>query len=316
MLVLKDKSDLDRLVAENIQESLTLDYKSATALGKSNQQRNELCKDVSAFANSAGGQIIYGIQEGGHHPVRVEDIDAVNSAEISREWVEQVIDSNIRPRIKDLRIQPINVAPGRVAYVITVPQATTHAPHQAPDNKYYYRQNFQSIPMEDYQIRDALRRETTAKPYVEFTFAERSKVGTFIDRNPNGLFIFRLHAFVSNKSNQPAFYSVVTLLISNCVKLASQGDIHELVDYKDERGNSYHALRKKYGIPGDFPIFKEAQIPISTRPIAIGVDSTTRQDGSFPIGYEVLTPGYHAVEFGLVRCRYDRLTIDFPGNLS
>src|SRR3989442_7947324 len=40
-------------------------------------------------------------------------------------------------------------------------QATTNAPHQAPDNKYYYRQNFQSVPMEDYQVRDTMRRATT-----------------------------------------------------------------------------------------------------------------------------------------------------------
>jgi Schlafen, AlbA_2 len=140
MLSLKDKSDLDRLITEDIQESLTLDYKAAAALGKSNNQRNELCKDVSAFANSAGGQIIYGIEERDHHPVRVQDTDGVASADISREWVEQVIDSNVQPRIMDLHIQPIDAAAGRIAYVITIPPATTNAPHQAPDHKYYYRQ--------------------------------------------------------------------------------------------------------------------------------------------------------------------------------
>src|SRR5215510_5131093 len=63
MLKLETKLDLDRLIEEDIQESLTLDYKDAQALEKTDRKRNELCKDVSAFANSAGGQIIYGIQE-------------------------------------------------------------------------------------------------------------------------------------------------------------------------------------------------------------------------------------------------------------
>jgi hypothetical protein len=62
MLKLQNRSDLDHIVAADIQESLTLDYKDAAALGKNSPQRNELCKDVSAFANSAGGQIIYGVQ--------------------------------------------------------------------------------------------------------------------------------------------------------------------------------------------------------------------------------------------------------------
>jgi predicted HTH transcriptional regulator len=72
MLKLETKSDLERLKNDDIQESVTLDYKDAAALGKTSPQRSELCKDVSAFANSAGGQIIYGIQEDGHHPVRVQ----------------------------------------------------------------------------------------------------------------------------------------------------------------------------------------------------------------------------------------------------
>src|SRR5262245_25115076 len=171
MLELKTKSDLDRLIEEDIQESLTLDYKDARALEKTDQKRNELCKDVSAFANSAGGQIIYGIQEDGHHPVRVQDVDGVNPVDISREWIEHVIDSNVQHRIQNLRIQPIDVAPGRVADVVTYPQATSNAAHQAPDNKYYYRQNFQSVPMEDYQVRDTMRRATTPELFVELSFA-------------------------------------------------------------------------------------------------------------------------------------------------
>src|SRR5262249_16566129 len=106
MLKLETKSDLERLKNDDIQKSVTLDYKGAAALGKTSPQRSELCKDVSAFANSAGGQIIYGIQEDGHHPVRVQDVDAVDPADISREWIEQVIDSNVQPRIQNLRIHP------------------------------------------------------------------------------------------------------------------------------------------------------------------------------------------------------------------
>src|SRR5262249_7945933 len=86
MRELANKQDLQRLVDDDIQESLTLEYKAAAALSKDNDPRNELCKDVSAFANSAGGQIIYGIEERGHHPVRVQEADAVDASQISREW--------------------------------------------------------------------------------------------------------------------------------------------------------------------------------------------------------------------------------------
>jgi predicted HTH transcriptional regulator len=63
MLKLTTRDDLQRLIDDEIQESLTLDYKASPALAKDSKSRDELCKDVSAFANSAGGQIIYGIEE-------------------------------------------------------------------------------------------------------------------------------------------------------------------------------------------------------------------------------------------------------------
>ena len=69
MLKIDTKADLERLIAEGIQESLTLDYKASPALAKGESQRNELCKDVTAFANSAGGQIIYAIEEDGRVPI-------------------------------------------------------------------------------------------------------------------------------------------------------------------------------------------------------------------------------------------------------
>ena len=107
MLKIFTKEDLQRLVDEEIQESLTLDYKASPSLGKSDKQRDELCKDVTAFANSAGGQIVYGVEEDKHVPTRLDD--GADPA-ITKEWVEQVIDSRVQPRIEGLIIKPINLA--------------------------------------------------------------------------------------------------------------------------------------------------------------------------------------------------------------
>ncbi|MGY3239959.1 putative HTH transcriptional regulator [Bradyrhizobium sp. USDA 4448] len=63
MIDLKTKADLQRLVDEALEESLTLDYKASAALSRDGKAPDELCKDVTALANSAGGQIIYGIEE-------------------------------------------------------------------------------------------------------------------------------------------------------------------------------------------------------------------------------------------------------------
>jgi hypothetical protein len=46
----------------------------------------------------------------------------------------------------------------KVAYAIEVPQATERAPHQSHRHIYYKRFNFESVPMEDYEVRDLMRR--------------------------------------------------------------------------------------------------------------------------------------------------------------
>lgn len=50
-------------IDNEIQESLTLEYKAADALARTDANKREITKDVSAFANSAGGIILYGIRE-------------------------------------------------------------------------------------------------------------------------------------------------------------------------------------------------------------------------------------------------------------
>jgi len=61
MLDLKSRADLERLIEEKLPESLMLEYKASPALSRTNNGLKELVKDVTALANSAGGQIIYGI---------------------------------------------------------------------------------------------------------------------------------------------------------------------------------------------------------------------------------------------------------------
>jgi predicted HTH transcriptional regulator len=123
MLKLETAADLQQLIFEGI--------KASPALGKADKQRDELCKDVTAFANSAGGQIVYGMEEDKHVPTEVDD---GADPSITKEWVEHIIDSRVQPRIEGLIITPIQLARG-LGFVLAIPQATSRAPHQAPDKR-------------------------------------------------------------------------------------------------------------------------------------------------------------------------------------
>lgn len=163
-----DEDDLLWLITSKEQESLQLEYKDSAALDrKDNKKKAELSKDVSAMANSAGGTIVYGIPEDADHlPTALDGHCDPN--EIPKEWLEQIINSTIQRRIDDIRINQVRLNkthPGKVAYVIQIPQSR-RAPHQAPDKKFYRRFNFQAVPMEEYEIRDVARRNEA--PALEF----------------------------------------------------------------------------------------------------------------------------------------------------
>jgi hypothetical protein len=163
------ESRLQNFIRSEIEESLTLEYKSAEALDRHETRKKEITKDVSAFANSAGGILIYGIREFDqenkrHLPERITPIDR---REYPREWVEQIIQA-IRPRIDGIVIHSVSLSSGEMhaAYVIEIPQSNTA--HQASDHRYYKRFNFQAVPMEDYEIRDVIFREQTPNIALKF----------------------------------------------------------------------------------------------------------------------------------------------------
>jgi hypothetical protein len=151
------------LVDTQVQEDLHLDYKRSQALVGQNRH-GEIAKDVSAFANSDGGVILYGVIEKDHIPV---DIDVgVDHRKYSRERLEQVIRSNITPRIDDLLIVPIPLSTDKCIYAVKIPKSY-RAPHQdMTTKKYYKRYNFESVPMEDYEINDIRGRSRIISPLI------------------------------------------------------------------------------------------------------------------------------------------------------
>jgi hypothetical protein len=299
MLKISTKEDLQRLVDEEIQESLILDYKASPALARDDKPRDELCKDVSAFANSAGGQIIYGIVEKDRKPVKVDD-----GSDLSREWIEQVIDSNVQPRLDGLVITPVPVGSGRHAYVLTIPQASGRAPHQAPDKKYYKRQNFQSVPMEDYEIRDALRRATTPELYVELSFATGQTAPVeFVDQSELSKPI-TLSVIVRNRSSQPAHYALVQVGIDAELPIQSLSPDFFSMRITGDDQQRQHWLGHRIISPPRMPIFKEADDALHRLSLFFSYPSNLRAGETiFYLTTSVQTAGYAATENWIIHHR-------------
>jgi len=161
MKIPKTIEDIEKLIKHEIPESLHLDYKSSPALLK--KKKDEICKDVSSFANADGGILIYGVKEIDNIPSEIDE--GIDNREIDREWIDQILSFNITPPIEGLEIIQIQLNKNNSLYALKIPKSFRD-PHQAPDKKYYKRYNFRSSPMDHYEIEDLRNRKFQLPPVV------------------------------------------------------------------------------------------------------------------------------------------------------
>ncbi|ALR29109.1 transcriptional regulator [Chryseobacterium sp. IHB B 17019] len=209
---------LNTFIKEGVEENLHLDYKASGSISRKNDKKNEISKDVSAFANSDGGVIIYGIKEFDdpnkkHLP---EKIDPIDGNEYTKEWLEQIINSTISPKVHNIVITPIQVEEkdkNKLVYVVEIPKGNTA--HQMSDKRYYRRYNFQSIAMDDWEIKDIINR--TSKTQVNLVFKANTPkkfllkmltpkivIGIYIENTGNKIIQY-LDCFVNGKKDSSKF---------------------------------------------------------------------------------------------------------------
>jgi hypothetical protein len=261
-----------KLIADGVSESLTLEYKRSGALEKSSTKIKEISKDISALANSAGGILIYGVIEEGNNPISIDEGSDINL--ISREWLEQIINTNIQRRIEGVVIKQITLEgdQDKAIFLVKVPQSSS-APHMAADNRYYKRFNFQSIPMEDYEVRDVSRRLSSPDLQIRYDFGDLGG-----NQKPNGLkadtedFIW-LTPVVSNLSWTPVDYAVFSICIDRRMRMLfsdSFSPARGALSFKI--GADYVATRafdQNHGIPGSMPIWNGVSFRLTRSALAI-----------------------------------------------
>lgn len=179
--------DLEHFVVENVQEDSHLDFKESSAISVwDKKQRDDITKDVSAFANADGGMLIYGVVEGksrAEEPVpKFEKFDGGIPTSITRESIENVLTSEhyIHKKIDGLKIKTIeapNSEGSRFYLVIAIPRSY-RAPHMHnPSWRYYKRHNFKAEPMEGYEVEDIRNRIVAPQIQITYPYRIRSMQG-------------------------------------------------------------------------------------------------------------------------------------------
>jgi hypothetical protein len=124
--------------------------------------REDLCKAVSAFANSGGGHLIIGVADDG----TLEGVDPSRGRTSTRDWLEQVVPGCVSPTLADFRVHqveastPTAIPANRVVLVVDIADSIL-APHQAESQKiYFYRQGGRSERAPHFLL-EALRNRLT-----------------------------------------------------------------------------------------------------------------------------------------------------------
>lgn len=137
--------DIQKLKDAKIEESEILDYKEEMI------SENDLIKHVTAFSNTNGGDLVFGIKESGRggYPVDIPGIE--NNINVER--LEQIILSNVRPRIGVQFSSKIQKPDSdRIILIIRIPEGQNRPYYDMKSQKYYKRYNFEAIPMDEFEI--------------------------------------------------------------------------------------------------------------------------------------------------------------------
>jgi hypothetical protein len=123
--------DLQTLRENEVGEGMALDYKQAL-YGAADADKKEFLKDVSSFANTAGGHIVIGVAEDAGLPTQIVGVEADLDTEMLR--LESLMRDRLEPRIVGVRIKPVPLENGRRALVIRIPKSW-NPPHAVLQNK-------------------------------------------------------------------------------------------------------------------------------------------------------------------------------------
>lgn len=169
--------DILSLIRNGAEENKHLEFKSSGAI--SDKHKIEISTDVAAFANADGGIIIYGLSEVNH---KAGEISPIDGNKYTKEWLELVINGNIQRRIENLYIIPIHINDNNseTIYIVKIPKSN-NAPHMSGDHRYYKRQNFQRIQLDEDDVRDLYNRKLNPTLIIDSCIIADNKKEQFSD---------------------------------------------------------------------------------------------------------------------------------------
>jgi hypothetical protein len=172
--------DIDALVADEVREGRTLDYKEKSP-GNADKDKKEFLADVSSFANASGGDMIFGVVEKRDGegkatglPQAAPGLAGVN-ADMEIRRLDSMVRDGIKPRIPGVQIRVVEGFADGPVLVMRTPRnfAAQHVVTFQDHSRFYSRISGGKYPLDVGEIRTAFAYSETLPERVRRFREER-----------------------------------------------------------------------------------------------------------------------------------------------
>jgi hypothetical protein len=161
-----------RLIADREQENKFIEFKSVLP-GNGHEDHKNFLASFSSFANTAGGDLIYGIQAPNGVAEQLLGLDGDLDAAINR--LENIIRTGLQPRVTGYSVVPISLASGRKLLVFRIPRSWG-LPHRVTlggHDKFYGRSSAGKYALDVSELRALFQLSESTADRIKNFRAER-----------------------------------------------------------------------------------------------------------------------------------------------
>jgi len=216
-----------------------------------NKVIDQLSKQISAFSNSGGGTLVYGVKDTSVLPREIDNggVSLKLRGKSTKEWLEDIIPNTVEFALSEFNVYFVTrnnseseIAEGKGIFLISIPDSD-HAPHQAKDSKYYARVGGKSRPLGHRLVMDIINRSKNPKMELSFWFEENNEDN-----------ILQLNVFCNNCGRVYAQYVNGFICLPLNIR-SKEDDTRKLIDnieYTEIYISNIHKdlVNYKGGIPG------------------------------------------------------------------